>query len=117
MDVPPTRFSLAVSDIGFSAYDSIIEDLDKEIQGGLRESEKNGIFLGHLAAHLHALATLGEGTGGYATTNLDIADLERRTMAAFQKHMTKHPNALPEEIADEIAFLKSLFARLHALAQ
>lgn len=117
MDIPPSRFSLWASESGYSAYDGIIESLDKEIEAGLRWAEEDGSNLGYLAAHLHALATLGEGTGGYATTKLDIGDLERRTMATYLAHMEDYPQHPPEKAADEAAFLDSLFARLHALAQ
>lgn len=116
MEIPPTRFSLWVSDSGYSAYDSIVQDLDKEVRCGLKMAKEDGSSLGYLAAHLHALVTLGEGTGGYATTNLDVVDLERQTMAAYQKHMADYPDTAPEEIEDQTAFLKSLFTRLHALA-
>ncbi len=116
MDISPTRFSFGASDSGYSAYDSIIEDLDKEIQGALEWAEEDGSSLGYLAAHLHALVTLGEGSGGYATTKLDIEDLELRTTAAFRNHMADYPNTSPEQVADKSAFLESLFRRLRGLA-
>ena len=117
MNISPTRFSLTTNDSGYSAYDSIIEGLDKEIRSGLEWAEEDGSSLGYLAAQLHALATLGEGSGGYAKTNLDIADLEERTMTVFRNHLAEYPDISPERITDESAFLNSLFARLHALAQ
>jgi hypothetical protein len=115
MDVSPTRFSLWTSDGGYSAYDSIIQDLDKEILSALRWIEEDSSGLDYLAAHLHALVTLGEGTGGYATTKLDIADLEHQTMTVFRKHLAEYPDIAPERIIDETAFLESLFLRLRNL--
>ena len=116
MGIPPTRFSLWSRDSGFSVYDSIIQDLDKEILSALRGVEEDSSELDYLAAHLHALVTLGEGTGGYATTNLDIADLEHRTMTLYRNHLEEYPDITPERITDETAFLESLFLPLRNLA-
>jgi hypothetical protein len=115
MTIPSSRFSIWTGDGGFSAYDAIIESLDEEILGGLRMAEEDGSSLNYLTAHLHALATLGEGSGGYARTNLDIADLERRTIAVYRDHRADYPQHSPEEAIEEMAFIESLFSRLRAL--
>ena len=118
MNIPSTQFSLEGSDGGLSAYDLIVNHLEEQIEEGLQWAEKeNGTNLGFVYAHLHALATLGEGTGGYATTNLDVDDLERRTLAAFRKHIANYPDTPEEQVDNETAFIKSLVGRLRALIE
>ena len=116
MPIEPTRFSIWSGASGpWSAVDGVILDLEDLVKGTLAEAEEDGVFLGHLGAYLHILAAVGEATGGYGQTSLDLKDLEKRTLAAHDVHSAEHPNTPPEEFEDEREFLNSVFARLHAL--